>query len=168
MHAPTSSGGTSYLFTPPATWTPGFLYAAAPAVGSDGSLQAVITPTYPEATIFGGTGLYGTYTNSTYLGGTKMVNAGTITNIEIVNTSTATCTTPPIFNVQDVTTTTNGTNPITASATGSVSGGTGAGTVDGNPGLTYNAGDNVRVLVWTTGSGCGSSEFTVSAQYQIQ
>lgn len=158
-HSPVATG-TSYFFTPPGTWTGGFLYAAPPAPGADSTNQAVISPVYPEATLPGGAGAFGTYTATTYIGGTKMTNAGSFTNIEIANTSTSSCTTAPTFNVVDITTSTNGTNPVTGSTTGAITG----TTVFGNPGLNYAAGDEVKLIVSATGATCPNT-YNVNAQY---
>lgn len=160
LHAPTSTG-TSYYWTPCPSGAAGFLIGAAPGAGSDGTNQEVVCYAWPEATLPGGTNFYGSYGVNTFLGGTKMTNVGSFSNLQVSNISTATCGTPPVFNVCDVTASTCGSAPVTASATGTV-----AGTLaEGNPGLSYNAGDDVIIKVSSAGASCTGTQFVVNAQY---
>jgi hypothetical protein len=155
---------TAYFWGFPGTATAGYVVAAAPATVHNVNVSR-LSIQGAEGTISGNVNTYGNYGVSTFLGGTKMNNAGHFTNLQVTNTSTGACTTAPAINVQDVTTSTNGSAPVTGSTTGNV-GGTGSATQDGNPGLTYSAGDDVRIYISTAGSGCAGSYFTVSAQYE--
>lgn len=161
LHAPTSTF-TSYYWTPCAGGAAGFLIGTAPTTGSDGTIQETICYAWPEATLPGGVNFYGSYTVNTYLGGTKMTNAGAFTNLQVANISpSTTCTTPPIFNVCDTTTSTCGSSPVQASTTGAV-GGT---LVEHDPVLTYAAGDDVQIKVSTAGATCTAPQIVVDAQY---
>jgi hypothetical protein len=158
-HAPTSSGGPSYLFTPPANWTSGFLYAAAPATGTDGSNQAVITPYHMEGIIPANTTASGLLPGAAPVGSMTMLNAGKIIGLTVQN-AYGTCTTPPYFNV--CVNTTCGV-AVQASSTAQA-----LGTVTPqSESLNFAAGAVVTLEVSTAGSGCpGASEITASATYQ--
>jgi hypothetical protein len=90
-----------------------------------------------------------------------MTNAGHFTNLEVTNISTATCTGGPTINVYDYTAATFGTGAIGSSA-GNIAG-TGSAAVEQAQTLPFSAGDRIAIAVATTGTGCASSQFLVTA-----
>jgi hypothetical protein len=96
-------------------------------------------------------------------------NSGHITSLQVSNLSTATCTTPPSFNVIDFPGGTSSANdtvgtPLTAPATGAINGTSIAKSAQS---MAFNGGDLVFIFINTAGSGCTSSAFAVSAEVAI-
>ena len=152
-----NTGGTAYLFKPPATVTQGFLFAATPAT-NDGVNESALTTKSIEFILDGDTSTYGFYASGTLIKSAKMSNAGHFTNLEVGNISTASCTGAPTINVYDLTASTSGTG-LVASNTGTPSG----TILDQAQTLAFSAGDQIAIKVQTIGSSCASSEFEVSA-----
>jgi hypothetical protein len=96
-------------------------------------------------------------------------NAGHITSMTVSNLSTATCPTPPVFNVIDFPggvssgSDTVGT-PLAAPGTGAINGTAIAKNAQSMP---FNGGDLIFLFINTAGSGCTTSTFSVSAEVSI-
>lgn len=153
-----SSGGTSYGYKACPTAASGYIFAGAPFVGTDNINELLTCPQAVPHNIPGGVGPYGSYTAGTFLAGEKAQYAGHFVNIQVTNTSPGTCSSQPIFNVQDYTTSTTGTG-LAGSSTGAPAG----TTVNGSQNLTFAAGDSIGVYVSTNAPSCGAY-YGVTAQ----
>lgn len=157
-HAPTSTGGAQYLFTPPPSWTGGYLYAAATATGSDTSPQAVISPVaHFEFPLTTGSGLWGEYGGNVPLATFTATNSGHIVKLTIAYGGGATCTTGPTIGVYDNTTLGfTVTGAIATQAIGTVLTTTGS--------QAYSAGDVISI--GTDGAGNCAGAYTATATLQ--
>jgi hypothetical protein len=149
--------------------SPSQLIASVVYKASLSQYQVLGCQTYPaqtsvvEATMTAGSASnYGQYNAGTIIGSTKVTNAGHFTNLEAINTSTGTCTTPPTLNVKNYTQATSGT-ALLGPTSGNI-GGTGSATADQAQTLSFNAGDQIVIVVQTSGTSC-PGYFLVSSQY---
>jgi hypothetical protein len=112
-----------------------------------------------QGTITSGVGLFGVNAINTVIAGTKAVQAGHFTNLNIIAALGGTCSTLPQFNVFDGTTNTG--TALAATATTQTKG---QATAQAQT-LTFAAGDQIGIYISTAGGTCTLDQFTVTAQY---
>jgi hypothetical protein len=153
-----ASGGTSYIFQPPATMTQGFLFGATPAAGSDGRPTSLVTPQHIEFPL-GATGNWPFFTAPYPVVQYTTLNAGHFENLTVTNSVGGSCTTAPTFNIYE--NGTAGSAPVTGHATQDpVPGGTPATAAQT---LAYPANAYISIVMTSQGSGCTGAVFSVYA-----
>jgi hypothetical protein len=168
--------GGQFVIQVPATPTAGFWKFSAPVLSSIGGVANggayVVSATVqsPEFPLGAGPSTFGATPVNTMISiPFSPNNAEHITSMTVSNLSTATCPTPPVFNVIDFPggvssgSDTVGTQ-LAAPGTGAING---TAIAKNAQSMAFNGGDTVFMFINTAGSGCTGSTFAVSAEVSI-